>query len=166
MKAYIVPAILALSCVSCATVSERTQAWCHDGLVPNAGLGPEISQVVVVPIRTDQFSSAFRLLAKRSVVPIDRHKAAGLAAAGQALNPGSYYLVRSGVFARDGADLSEVKQVSDALARRIFQFRNADRHLSIFNLQGIDATKIHSFPLLVQLHFSPQSSQAYCDTHY
>jgi hypothetical protein len=77
-----------------------------------------------------------------------------------------YYLLRSGIYAAEGAAANQVKENSDAPGTRAFQFRLADGHLTILSFQGVERAKLYPFPVLAAMPYALRSTRAYCYTHF
>lgn len=166
MIRLVLSAAMSLFCISCATTRETAQSWCDDKHVKNETLGDRYEAAVAYPIDRNQLQTAYGLLSERSLALIDSATFEKLSSRQSGGKGEIYYLLRSGIFASDDAAQSEMKVTSDASGRRSFQFREMDRHLTIFTFQGVKREKLHPFPILVGVRHNVRSAKAYCYSHF
>jgi hypothetical protein len=157
---------ISLTCISCATVPVQSQIWCNEKHVQNASLGETSGELEALPIRIDQIPVAFKLLSVKNFIRLDLDQVNKLSSFSAFPKGGAYYLLRSGIYARESASLEDIKTNSDRGGTRHFQFRSSDRLLTIFSLQGVKREILYPFPVLARLSFAPSSVQAFCYTHY
>lgn len=146
--------------------SVEEQPFCHNGWTQNADFGEDFSSVSAVPIRSNQVELALRRLNGRDLLSIDLTVASHLLGRNRLGLGKKYYILRSGLFAPSNLSNREINRLFESQVRRIFQWRESDRHLSIFITQPfIRGHQIRSVPLLIIADVEISSSQSYCDTY-
>jgi hypothetical protein len=157
---------LLLATLGIQDAEAKATDWCQAGLPSNAGMGREIDNMGVYPLKLSKVDDAMRLLGQGSVRLLEDHELNDLMLSVGPKYTGQYYLVRSGVYFDSEYHFEEKKYISDALIRRVFQYRDADGHLSVISFQSSPSRKLQGYPLLIRSPVSIRTLRSYCKGHW
>jgi len=153
-----------MACTTSGDSMSSNRRWCSLRYIGSPSDWIELPQAHVSGVAIDKLDLAVSRLRHVSILPLTSEQASSLSGHPSQSNRGSYYLIRSGIFAMPSASPRQYHEFAEA-THKIVAWNPNSRHLMIHIFQLWEGERqLFDIPLIVQVDVNPVESYSVCQS--